>query len=153
MRRRDLLKFIAGSSGLLCLNRLAAAELELIDESLNIEGDTLKADTLIVNSIDPDIVFNSPSGRPYFFAIAIKYDENVSTAPVVTAKGFEISASNMIKIARKNKIPVILHPPLARFLYTNADVDKLIPKEIFVEAAKVLTFVYENPHVYTKKWI
>ena len=48
-----------------------------------------------------------------------------------------------IAIAKKNKIPIIENPALARSLYDQIDVDREIPSEFYKAMAEVFSYVYE----------
>ena len=73
------------------------------------------------------------------FAIALEYDGE--QAPVVTAKGHEETAQEILKIAREQNIPVYEDKELAALL-EQLDLGDHIPHSLYVVIAEVLTFAY-----------
>lgn len=87
---------------------------------------------------EADVVITNPT----HLAVAIKYDSEVSRAPVVLAKGQDFLAQKIKEIAKDNKIEIVENKPLARMLYYNVDIDEEIPPELYQAVAEVLAFVY-----------
>lgn len=85
-----------------------------------------------------DVVITNPT----HFAVALKYDANVSQAPVVTAKGADFLAFKIKDVARENHVEIVENKPLARMLYYNVDLGKEIPPELYQMVADVLAYVY-----------
>jgi flagellar biosynthetic protein FlhB len=81
--------------------------------------------------------------NPTHFAVALKYDEGQMAAPRVVAKGADLMAFRIRDIAREHQVPVLQAPPLARALYTHAEVDHEIPARLFSAVAQVLAYVYQ----------
>lgn len=79
--------------------------------------------------------------NPTHFAVALKYDDNMS-APIVVAKGQDFVAARIKDIARTNKVAVVENKPLARALYSSAEVGDTIPSELYQAVAEVLAYVY-----------
>jgi flagellar biosynthesis protein FlhB len=86
-----------------------------------------------------DLVITNPT----HYAIALAYKKDME-APKLLAKGQNLIAKRIIKIARKHQIPVIQNPPLARALYQQVDVDQQIPTSLYRAVAKVLAYVYQQ---------
>ena len=86
-----------------------------------------------------DVVITNPT----HFAVAIKYDRNVSSAPVVVAKGADNLAQRIKDIARENDVEIVENKPLARMLYFNVNVGDDIPPELYQMVADVLAYVYK----------
>jgi|SRR5450432_157704 flagellar biosynthetic protein FlhB len=80
--------------------------------------------------------------NPTHFAVALRYDMEESSAPIVVAKGRDLIAQQIRKIAVWNGIPMVENPPLARALYRSADVGTIIPSKLYVAVAEILAFVY-----------
>ena len=80
--------------------------------------------------------------NPTHFAVAIKYDEKTMRAPQVISKGADLLAFKIRDIAKKNAIPVLQSPMLARALYANAEIDQDIPTSLYTAVAQVLAYVY-----------
>lgn len=89
-----------------------------------------KADVVVVN--------------PTHYAVAIKYDINDAPAPIVVAKGVDYIAFKIREIATNNNIPIVENKPLARALYKLVDINSIIPAELYVAVAKVLSYVYNR---------
>ncbi len=87
---------------------------------------------------EADVVITNPT----HFAVALKYDANVSQAPVVTAKGADFLAYKIKDIARENHVEIVENKPLARMLYYNVDLGREIPPELYQMVADVLAYVY-----------
>ncbi|MCR5716304.1 MAG: flagellar biosynthesis protein FlhB [Lachnospiraceae bacterium] len=85
-----------------------------------------------------DVVITNPT----HFAVAIKYDAEVSAAPVVIAKGADYLALKIKEVAKENKIEIVENKPLARMLYANVDIGAQIPPELYQAVAEVLAYVY-----------
>lgn len=84
-----------------------------------------------------DVVVTNPT----HFAVAIKYD-GTSLAPEVLAKGQDLIAAEIRRIAEEAGVPVIADPPLARSLHASVEVGQAIPEELFQAVAELLAFVY-----------
>ena len=85
-----------------------------------------------------DVVITNPT----HFAVAIKYDAEVSKAPVVVAKGEDYLAQKIKEVARENNVEIVENKPLARMLYHNVDIGEEIPPELYQAVAEVLAMVY-----------
>jgi flagellar biosynthetic protein FlhB len=81
--------------------------------------------------------------NPTHFAVALRYDDATMTAPRVVAKGADLLALRIRDVARESKVPVLQAPPLARALYTHAELDREIPAALFSAVAQVLAWVYQ----------
>lgn len=87
---------------------------------------------------EADVVITNPT----HLAVAIKYDRNTSSAPVVIAKGADYLAQKIKEAAREYDIEIVENKPLARMLYYNVDLDAEIPQELYQMVAEVLAYVY-----------
>ncbi len=86
-----------------------------------------------------DLVVMNPS----HFAVALKYQEGVMSAPKVVAKGADLMAMRIRDAAQAAKVPVLQAPPLARALYAHAELDAPVPAALFSAVAQVLAHVYQ----------
>ncbi len=84
-----------------------------------------------------DVVVTNPT----HFAVALSYD-GTKPAPVVVAKGQNLVALQIKRIAEENDVPVVSDPPLARSLHESVELDHMIPAELYAAVAQVLAFVY-----------
>ncbi len=84
-----------------------------------------------------DVVVTNPT----HFAVALLYDGS-KAAPEVVAKGQDLVAAQIRRIAEENNVPVVPDPPLARTLYATCSVGALVPEDLWQAVAQVLAFVY-----------
>ena len=85
-----------------------------------------------------DVVITNPT----HLAVAIKYDAEVSRAPVVLAKGEDFLAQKIKEAAKENNIEIVENKPLARMLYANVEIGEEIPPELYQAVAEILAMVY-----------
>ena len=87
---------------------------------------------------EADVVVTNPT----HLAVALMYDALQAEAPVVVAKGQNILAEKIKKIAQEHDIPIMEDKPLARALYKNVDIGQTIPIALYQAVAEVLSYVY-----------
>lgn len=80
--------------------------------------------------------------NPTHFAVALKYDPKKMRAPRVLAKGVDLVALNIRRIAEENRVPVFESPKLARALHRSTDLDREIPPGLYTAVAQVLSYVF-----------
>jgi len=80
--------------------------------------------------------------NPDHIAVALMYDKEGVSAPLVVAKGERVQAEKIKQIARESGIPIIRNVPLARAL-NKMDVGDEIPEDLYEAVAEVLNFVYQ----------
>jgi flagellar biosynthesis protein FlhB len=122
---------------------------EVKDEYKETEGDPLVkaqrrslhreilAQSLAAAVRDADVVLANPT----HLAVALKYERGGMNAPIVTAKGADLMASQIRLIAAESGVPIKRDVPLARALYL-LEVDDEIPEELYEAVAVVLQWVY-----------
>lgn len=81
--------------------------------------------------------------NPTHLAVALKYAEGGSKAPVVTAKGADRIALKIKEIAKENEVPIIENKPLARLIYKEVEIDDEIPVEMYEAVAEIMAVVYK----------
>ena len=86
---------------------------------------------------EADVVITNPT----HYAVALKYDGS-KPAPTVVAKGKNLIAAQIRKVAAEHDVPIVPDPPLARSLHASVEIDQMIPAELFAAVAQVLAFVY-----------
>lgn len=86
-----------------------------------------------------DVVITNPT----HFAVALKYDSTVMKAPTVVAKGQDFLALKIREIAKENDVPIVENPPLARALFSSAEIEQEIPFAHYEAVAKVISYVYK----------
>jgi len=87
---------------------------------------------------DADVVITNPT----HFAVAIKYDPNVGASPRVVAKGQNLIAQNIKRVAKENDVIIVENKPLARALFAGAEIGDFIPVDLYQAVAEVLAYVY-----------
>lgn len=76
--------------------------------------------------------------EPYT-AVALEYDGK--EAPIVTAKGDDLLAKDIIQIAEQHGIPIYHDAGLAKLL-SQIELDEAIPKNLYVVIARIIAFAY-----------
>lgn len=123
---------------------------EIKDEYKNTEGDpNVKAalrqrrmQMLQKTMMDAVATADFVVRNPIHVACALKYVANEMESPLLVAKGTELIAKKIIKIAYENNIPVIDNAPVARAVYRMVEVNHLIPPDLYKAVAEILLFVY-----------
>jgi flagellar biosynthetic protein FlhB len=80
--------------------------------------------------------------NPTHYAIAIRYEMDRMASPLVVAKGKNYLALRIRQKAMDSGVPIVENPPLARGLYTAAEVGQEIPAEFYRAVAEVLAYIY-----------
>jgi flagellar biosynthetic protein FlhB len=80
--------------------------------------------------------------NPTHFAVALKYDPKKMRAPRVLAKGADLVAANIRRIAEEHRVPIFESPKLTRALYRSTDLDKDIPTGLYMAVAQVLSYIF-----------
>lgn len=82
-------------------------------------------------------------------AVALKYDQEKSAAPVVVAKGKGYLAEKILKAAQDNEIPLKKDNDLTNYLM-GLDLHEEIPPELYTVIAEILAFIYTTNQDYDK---
>ncbi len=85
-----------------------------------------------------DVVITNPT----HYAVALKYDRQRMAAPVVLAKGVDVMAQAIKKIARESNITLVENRFLARELYEQVEENEAIPESLYAAVAEILAYVY-----------
>ncbi len=81
--------------------------------------------------------------NPTHYAVALRYDDDRMRAPIVVAKGVDLIALQIRKVATAHSIPVVEAPPLARALHGSCEIGAEIPAKLYAAVAQLLTYVYQ----------
>ena len=81
--------------------------------------------------------------NPTHFAVALKYDQNSSSAPILVAKGTDLVATQIRNVALANKVTMVAAPALARALYYSTELNQEIPRGLFLAVAQILAYVFQ----------
>lgn len=106
-------------------NRIRRIQREMASKRMM--ADVPKADVIITN--------------PTHIAVCIKYSDNLP-APQVIAMGADNIAEKIKELARQHNIPIVENKPLARTIFKTLKIGQVIPRELFVAVAEVLSYVY-----------
>ncbi len=85
-----------------------------------------------------DVVITNPT----HIAVVLKYDDNLP-APQLIAKGGDLIAEKIKELARLHNIPIIENKPLARTIFKSMKLGQVIPRELYVSVAEVLSYVFK----------
>jgi flagellar biosynthetic protein FlhB len=80
--------------------------------------------------------------NPTHFAIALRYVREEGGAPMVLAKGKDFIALKIREVAEQHGVPIVEDKPLARSLYDNVEVDKLIPSQFYRAVAEIIYYLH-----------
>jgi flagellar biosynthetic protein FlhB len=86
-----------------------------------------------------DVVVTNPT----HYAVALRYDAARMRAPRVVAKGADLLAVAIRRLAEAHAVPVLSAPPLARALYYSTELDREIPAGLYHAVAQVLAYIYQ----------
>lgn len=81
--------------------------------------------------------------NPTHYAVALRYVRGKDTAPVCVAKGVDLIAGNIRKLAYEHEVPVIESRDLARALHATCEYDQAIPEAHWAEVAQLVSFVLD----------
>jgi flagellar biosynthesis protein FlhB len=95
-----------------------------------------------------DVIVTNPS----HYAVALKYDQDSGGAPKLVAKGVDLIAAQIRLLATGANVPLVASPPLARALYYSTEIDKEIPKGLYLAVAQVLAYVYQLKTARQNHW-
>jgi flagellar biosynthetic protein FlhB len=84
--------------------------------------------------------------NPTHVAVALRYEPKTMEAPVLVAKGADLLAEKINRIARAYGVPVVRRPELARTIYSTVKLGSLIPKTLYMAVAEVLAMIYRLRH-------
>ena len=91
---------------------------------------------------EADVIINNPT----HFSIALRFDKEKDAAPIVVAKGADLMALRIRRLAEQNDVTMVDNPTLARALYRQVKVGKAIPFEFYRAVAEILYYVYQLRH-------
>lgn len=76
--------------------------------------------------------------NPTHIACALAYDPSQHAAPVLLGKGEGLVAAAMREAAEAEGVPIIRNVELARALRDKADIDDIVPQDLFAAVAEVI---------------
>lgn len=124
---------------------------EIRDEHKNIEGDPQikgkikqkqreMSQRRMMDAVPTaDVIITNPT----HYAVALKYDKSKAQAPIVVAMGVDNVAQKIKQIAKAHNVVQVENRPLARGLYAQSEIGRVIPEDFFQAVAEVLAYVYK----------
>jgi flagellar biosynthetic protein FlhB len=79
--------------------------------------------------------------NPTHFAVALRYDPQTMAAPVVVAKGRNLLAARIRRLAVFHGVPIVENRPLARALFAYVEIGMPIPGKLYAAVAEILAFL------------
>lgn len=125
---------------------------EVKDEAKRAEGDPkiksrireaqreMTKKRMITDVRTADLVVRNPT----HFAVALKYVQGKDPAPRVVAKGADLLALQIIKVAQEAGVEVVENRPLARDLFRSVELGGFVPERLFRAIAALLAVVYKK---------
>lgn len=86
-----------------------------------------------------DVVVTNPT----HYAVALRYQSERDAAPVVVAKGTDLIALQIRRVATAHRIPTVESPSLARAIHRTTRLDGTVPTALYLAVAQVLAHVYQ----------
>jgi flagellar biosynthesis protein FlhB len=132
--------------------QLKMSRQEVIDEHKEIEGNpmvrarrrSLQRDMRRRGMLQQVATATAVIVNPTHYAVALRYEMDSKTAPVVVAKGQNFLALRIRQAAEQHNIPIVENKPLAQALYRSAEIGQEIPMELYRAVAEVLAYVYQT---------
>lgn len=90
--------------------------------------------------------------NPTHYAVALRYEATRMRAPRVVAKGRDLVALEIRRVARENGVPVFESPALARAIYASTPLYRDVPAGLYVAVAQVLAYVYQVSAAGAQGW-
>lgn len=88
---------------------------------------------------DADVIITNPT----HYSVALKYEKNGISAPVVVAKGVDAMAFKIREVAKEHEVPVLESPELTRAIYHTTEIEEPIPEGLFIAVAQILAYIYQ----------
>lgn len=88
---------------------------------------------------EADVIITNPT----HYAVALKYDPEKGSAPVLLAKGSDFVALKIREIGNQHQIQILESPALARSIFYSTELEHQIPAGLYLAVAQVLAYVYQ----------
>lgn len=89
--------------------------------------------------------------NPTHYAVAMRYMRTEGGAPMVVAKGTDLIALQIRRMAEESGIPVVENKALARSLFNAVEVDQAIPAAFYRAIAEILIMLQRRSNPMTAK--
>lgn len=80
--------------------------------------------------------------NPTHFSVALRYDPKTMPAPVMLAKGADLIAFEIRRVAVDSKVPVLESPTLSRAIFYSTEIGDEVPEGLYKAVALILVHVY-----------
>ena len=137
--------------------RLRMTRQEVRDEAKHSEGDQFLAHrrrAIGRGRIRKMMISGAPRAtlvvaNPTHYAVALRYVRAEGGAPTVVAKGQDLIARHIRRIAEEQGIPIVEDKALARSLYAAVEINQPIPQEFYAAVANLMLILRKtgNRHV------
>ena len=87
---------------------------------------------------DADVVITNPQ----HFAVALEYDPSSDGAPIMVAKGADLTAARIREEAAVHGIHVFESPALARAIFYTTELEQPVPEDLYHAVAQVIAYVF-----------
>jgi flagellar biosynthetic protein FlhB len=84
-----------------------------------------------------DVVITNPT----HFAVALAYKHEEMAVPQLVAKGQDLVALRIRKLAEEHDVPIVENPPLARALCATVELGEEIPPQLYQAVAEIIGYV------------
>jgi flagellar biosynthetic protein FlhB len=84
--------------------------------------------------------------NPTHFAVALRYQTETMSAPLVVAKGKNYLALRIRQRAIENQVPIVENAPLAQALYHSVEVGQEIPPQLYRAVAEIMAYIFKLMH-------
>ncbi|RKQ72137.1 flagellar biosynthetic protein FlhB [Litorimonas taeanensis] len=130
------------------LKKLRMTLKEVRDESKDSEGDphmkaarrsraiALSQNSMLNDVLAADVIIVNPT----HYAVAIKWDRESQSVPILLAKGVDELAFRIRQRAKQNDIPIHSDPPCARSIYAGVEIGEPIKPEHYAAVAASIHF-------------
>jgi flagellar biosynthetic protein FlhB len=90
--------------------------------------------------------------NPTHYAVALRYEAARMRAPRVVAKGKDLVALEIRRVARESGVPVFESPALARAIFASTPLYRDVPAALYVAVAQVLAYVFQVSAAGAQGW-
>lgn len=87
---------------------------------------------------DADVVITNPQ----HFAVALEYDPSSDGAPIMVAKGADLTAARIREEATLHGIHLFEAPALARAIFYTTELEQPVPEDLYHAVAQVIAYVF-----------
>lgn len=132
------------------IKRMRMTKQEIKDEMKEIEGRPevkahirrrqreIATNKMMQRIKDADVIITNPQ----HFAVALEYDPSSDGAPIMVAKGADLTAARIREEAQTHGIHVFEAPALARAIYFTTDLEQAVPEDLYHAVAQVIAYVF-----------